>query len=69
VVLLTSARTFAVNLRMHACMNSRARGISLETHQITNNAVTSDEKEGDGIVDLSDLLLATGVNYNYNDEA
>jgi len=54
---------------MHACMNSRARGISLETHQITNNAVTSDEKEGDGIVDLSDLLLATGVNYNYNDEA
>lgn len=44
-------------------MNSRARGISFETHQIINNAVTSDEKEGDGIVDLSDLLLATGVKH------
>ncbi len=50
-------------------MNSHARGISLETDQKTNNAVTSDEKEGDGIIDLSDLLLATGVNYDHDDEA
>jgi len=41
-------------------MYSRARGIS---------TVTNDEKEGDGIVDLSDLLLATGVNYDHDDEA
>ncbi len=48
----------------YACINSRARDF-----QITNNAVTSDEKEGDGIADLSDLLLPTGVNYDHYDEA
>ena len=46
-----------------------ARGFSFETNQIANNAVTGDEKKGDGIVDLSDLLLATGVKYDHDDEA
>ena len=50
-------------------MNSRARGIALETHYIINNAGTSDEKEGDGVVDPSDLLLAPGVNYDHDEEA
>ena len=44
-------------------MNPRER--SFKAHQTTNNPVTSDEKEGDGIADLSGLLLPAVVNYDH----